>query len=135
MCVCVCVCVYRSICTHVSVCQCVSMCVSQHVSACACSSVCFAIQSAILILNFKHFVFDSYHYVICALRYLHSLLFHMFMKDIYQIQCIHSFVQGVVCQCQCVCVCVGGGGGGGGGGHVCAGTQKLLVVILEAEIL
>ena len=115
-CVCVCVCVFAGVyvCVPVQVhmymyafayvCQCVCECAhTSHV--CICVHVVLGVlfwskQSAIwIIFNFKRFVFWL----------LYLLLFHVFMKDTYQIQHTHSFIQGAVCQSVrvCACVCMG----------------------------
>ena len=60
------------------------------------------------------------------------------MKNIYKIQCIHSFIQGVVCQCVhvCVYVCVHACMCASAHVHVCARayTEKLLVIILDSRL-
>ena len=130
VCQCGCVCLCASIGAYVHVCLCVSMCVCEcahthlcGLCVCVCVCACFATnnqQYEYLISNILSFV----SYVRHTLQYTHLLLFQVFIKDIYnlhKIQCIHSFIQGVMCQCLFVLVCA----------HVY--TEKLLVNILEAK--
>ena len=64
-----CVCVYRCVRTSV------------FVSVCACSSVCFAIDMNIKFQTLCHLTLTLRR----ILQYVYALLFHMFMKGIYQI--------------------------------------------------
>ena len=110
------VCVYRCLRT----CKCLSMCVNVFVSVGAlwvlvCICVHVRVVMCVLLFNqqYEHKIsnilsFDSY--AICTSQYIHPLLFQVLMKDIYQIQCIHSFIQGKglcvsVCVCVCTCAC------------------------------
>ena len=110
--VCVCVCVYVHV--HIIVYMSVSAYVCEHECVCVCMCVQFCVFSYSIsnISNILSFI----SYVICTLPYFHSLVFHMFMKDIYQIQCIYSFLQDV-------CVCA----------QARIYTEKLLVIILPAK--
>ena len=87
MCVCACmpVCGCICLCVLVGVYVCVYRCVytSAFVSvcACACSSVCFAINMNIKFQTLCHLTLTLRR----ILQYIHALLFHMFMKGIYQI--------------------------------------------------
>ena len=112
VCVCVCVCVYVHV--HIIVYMSVSAYVCEHECVCVCMCVQFCVFSYSIsnISNILSFI----SYVLCTLPYFHSLVFHMFMKDIYQIQCIYSFLQDV-------CVCA----------QARIYTEKLLVIILPAK--
>ena len=83
--VCMCMFVYTGAYVPVSVYLCVSQCVFMSTHACQCVHVfCYSISS--MNIKFQTFFFPFDSYVICPLQHIHSLLFHVFMKDISQIQ-------------------------------------------------
>ena len=53
-------------------------------------------------MNINLFIFSFISYVICTLPFFNSLLFHIFMKDIYRYD-LHMHMRARPRVCVCVC--------------------------------